>query len=543
MTAPLLVHAEALSAIHTAQDAAIAKDVAGMFASFDGHPHFPSALHEAMPEILDQHAQAAGLITAQWYEELDPASKFRAKPFTDIPREQIDKTVDWALYAPGEEPPVSRLTGSSQRMVRNVSRQTVTRNAADEGVRWARYAQPSACAFCRTLAMRGSGREDQKWLYHSEKSAEYRKSDGEKYHTHCFCEAVAVRGNAVWTPPDYTQGWDQEYIDATKRVKKGKDYFKRLVADIRSNEPKTEEPQQEPEPAVPEVPDILEPQVPEVPEMTEEEKLAEEQRLFEEEKARQAQAAKDELRARIANDINAEDDLPTLQHIARQLLPDTTVSLRDQDGEYPPFTSGQAVRATIRAVDHVLTKYPETKLDGLGFENEGDDSTYASTTNRPRLQRITANMNRAWIPYPDGFNERWQANVDSRFHFPGVPDDPAYNVMMHEMGHVIAFTATQNGARTINATAGLLDHYIATRGTPGTRVSFTDFQQWMRDNVSGYSFMKGSDTVLDDDEALAEAFADVEVNGDDAAETSKVLHALLIGALASNRNQQQAAAA
>src|SRR4051812_45500997 len=117
--ATLLQHADALVDIQAGHDGAIARDVAGLFATYGDHPDFPTAAHAVMPEILDQHAQAAGLYTAQWYDELDPDSKFRAKPFTEIPRDGIDKSVDWALYAPGDEPPVERLTGASQRMVRN----------------------------------------------------------------------------------------------------------------------------------------------------------------------------------------------------------------------------------------------------------------------------------------------------------------------------------------------------------------------------------------------------------------------------------------
>src|SRR4051812_30206989 len=113
-----------LSGLQANHDVAIAKDVGAMFHHLDGHPHFPSLVHQALPEIIDQHAQAAGLYTTHWYDGLDSAAKFKAKPYVDLSPEQISKTVNWALYAPGDEPPVSRLTGSSQRIVRNTSRNT-----------------------------------------------------------------------------------------------------------------------------------------------------------------------------------------------------------------------------------------------------------------------------------------------------------------------------------------------------------------------------------------------------------------------------------
>lgn len=197
MTTPLVAHAEALASIGADQDAVIAKDIGGLFTGLT-HPDFPDIARQAVPQIVGQHAGAAGLIAAQWYDELDPASSFRARPHSDVDIGEIEKTVNWALFAPGDEPAQSRLTTASQRLVRNVTRNTVTKNAEDEGVLWARHARPEACSFCRILAGRGIGRSDRKGLYESEFIAIFQGAKGshpgEKYHRHCVPAGTLVSG-------------------------------------------------------------------------------------------------------------------------------------------------------------------------------------------------------------------------------------------------------------------------------------------------------------------------------------------------------------
>lgn len=241
----LLRQVTKLATIHRQQDAAIERVVAALFTAHGSdprNPHFVETAHEVLPEIIEGHAQVAADVTAQWYEDLDPDSKFVAKPYVvDVEPERLAKSINWAIYAPGDEPPQARIAGDAKRVVRNASRATVTRNAHAEGERWARFAQPDACSFCRALAVRGSGNADHKYLYHSDKSAIYRKSDGEKYHTNCSCEAVPIRGGQVWTPPEHMDGWRKEYNAAARVTPNGPKYFQRIVAQMRANEPPTEE--------------------------------------------------------------------------------------------------------------------------------------------------------------------------------------------------------------------------------------------------------------------------------------------------------------
>lgn len=246
------------------------------FTQYDSeHPEFPTLLRRVLPVVLEQNATAAAAIAARWYDELAPESEFTATPVVNLNPIQIDKTINWALYAPGKAEPVDRLAGASKRIVANAARDTITDNANVEGVRWARYASANACAFCRLLATRGP-------IYHTERSAKFvvgrakgltrqqrreraaarmagrpdpfvpveytgrtrgKRALGEKYHDHCRCVPVPVRSGEDYNPPDYVQQWEEEYIAAVKETKRqgktlgeyGAIDVKAVVAHMRAN--------------------------------------------------------------------------------------------------------------------------------------------------------------------------------------------------------------------------------------------------------------------------------------------------------------------
>lgn len=534
--AGLIASAQALGVIRGHQDQAVAKDVSALFAA---HGTDAKTTHLLLPEILDQHAQLSSQITAQWYDDLDPGSKFRAKPYAEIPREQIAKTIDWAIYAPGEEPPATRLTTSSQRIVRNVGRQTVTRNAANEGVRWARYAQPSACAYCRALSMRGSGRSDQKWLYHSDKSAIYRKSDGEKYHDHCECEPIAVRGGEIWTPPEYTADWDAQYRAATKRVKTprgDKDYFKHLVAQIRTDfgEHLVEKEKTPAQVAAKDAAAAAEQAAIDAAEAQLQETLA---------------ATAKMVKARHLENLDAAEDWREIAKIAEKILPDTDINFGTEIS--PPSLFGgpqpgpgsvpdtDVARHVVHAVDDVLTAFPDMRLEMLDLKQLPKDSTYAQEEYWPRLRTRRIAMNRHFTDDPALLKDSWDRNVADGFHHPGIVEAPAYNVIVHEMGHAMEDIGQENNVTLDHFTlmTALSDYFKATRPITKemSRDGKVEFRQWLLAGLSGYSRADPTseyNVALNTSEALAEAFADTFINGDNAQEPSKVLTKLLTDALA-----------
>jgi hypothetical protein len=519
VASPLLASAAEIAELHGLQDVAIGKDVAALFSVHGSEPDFAKTAHALLPEIIDDHAQASSLITAQWYDDLDPGSKFRATPFAEIPREQIAKSIDWALYAPGDQPPVERMTGDSKRIVRNASRQTVVRNAAAEGVRWARYAKPTACSYCRALAIRGSGKESRKYLYYSDKSAIFRKSDGEKYHTNCDCEPIAVRGGSVWTPPDYMDEWDKQYNDAAGKTPKGPKYFQRIAAQMRADEPPTPE------------------QVA---------KAAQD----EADKAEADAAAKiANGRALLFTELKAAQDSREVAAAAAQLLPDTDVdfpALDDLD-EY----GVENMRQVVHAVDDVLTAYPQLHVEAVSIKPL-DDGTYAQEEYWPKRQYRMVSLNQQHVELPGLMVNKWNGNVADGYHHAGKVESPTYNVIVHEMAHAMEDNARENGVKVdeFMVMTALADYFKATRpavSEMSTHEQEMEFRAWVLGGVSRYS-LKDPGRVVDKlleaqgivpqtislnlSEALAEGFADVFINGDDAQEPSKVMTKVLTDALA-----------
>lgn len=245
-------HVNALQSVLASLGVLTVQQLVSLFSS-SATEGFTGLLHAAVPDIVAQHAQAAATVTAQWYDELAPDLPFQATPVVDLPPERIKKSVDWALRAPTktlqpggtalqDAPPdpatsLTRLSGSAKRMVYDASRDTVVQNAAQEGVGWARHAQPDACAFCRILATR-SGKN----LYMSEHSAQFvvgrggkargSRKLGDKYHDHCRCIAVPVRAGKVYIPPAATAQWQQDYEDARTAVGGN---LKAILAHMRAN--------------------------------------------------------------------------------------------------------------------------------------------------------------------------------------------------------------------------------------------------------------------------------------------------------------------
>ena len=238
--ATLVEHADALREIVTDLSTLTVQKLVAFFrqAGDRDKEEMYAFLREALPAIVGPHAQAAATITAQWYDELAPTAAFHASPVVDLDEAKIDGTTRWALYAPGDAAPLDRLAGATKRWVADASRDTVTANAAQEGVRYARHAAPDACAFCRLLATRTS---EEDGLYQSAWSAlrvvgsngrpKGSRKLGDKYHDHCRCVAVPVRSDQAYDPPDYVMAWQDQYIEARNEV--GGD-TKKILAHMRA---------------------------------------------------------------------------------------------------------------------------------------------------------------------------------------------------------------------------------------------------------------------------------------------------------------------
>lgn len=223
---------------------------------------------EAWPELVRPFIDAAAELTTQWYDEQPTTNTvFVPQPADTPPDEQLGANGRWAI---GQDDPAGALGGAGERAIFNSSRNTALDNVIrEDGARWAREARPEACTFCKLMTTRGA-------VYWTEESATHvvgrtpnleisdrraiqsglmtraeamarrsvyrswrqaRKAGkmrgdkrvgalrgtrdyGESYHDECQCIAVMVRPGDTYQPPEYAQGWEQDYIDALASAKK-----------------------------------------------------------------------------------------------------------------------------------------------------------------------------------------------------------------------------------------------------------------------------------------------------------------------------------
>ena len=158
-------------------------------------------LKDLYPGLIDPFLGASAALTAEWYFQLNPSRPFAAIPAPNPAPQVLSKSVAWAFT---QADPLTAAVGSTERHIFTLSRETVVSNSQREGVRWARYASANACPWCRVLATREA-------VYRSAENAV-------KGHDNCNCMAVPIRDGDQWVPPDYVQGWVEEYNTARAEV-------------------------------------------------------------------------------------------------------------------------------------------------------------------------------------------------------------------------------------------------------------------------------------------------------------------------------------
>lgn len=161
-------------------------------------------LAEAFPELAAPYQEAAALMSAQWYDELDADSDYQAVVAPPRPPAGLAASSAWAMT---QSNALGALSGALQRSVFNASRDTIIENVTREGVRWARHASANACQFCKMLATRGD-------VYKTESTAM-------KSHDNCHCIAVPVRSNDTFEPAPYVADWEKQYVAARRESGSG----------------------------------------------------------------------------------------------------------------------------------------------------------------------------------------------------------------------------------------------------------------------------------------------------------------------------------
>lgn len=211
-----------------------------------------SALMELLPELGNNYLGAAGLVSANFFDELQELQEVKkpvvAEPVKDLDRGSWQALVGWGASearSPGRTLAggiandlfFSLLSGGFTRRVTEGAADTMIGNAAVQGsMRYQRVPSAGCCDFCAMLASRGN-------VYHSKESAggvvgrgmsvEYGKRGGPKvtgprnglsrglgeaFHDNCRCKVVAVaEGNTVDLGRQ-AEDYLERYLEARNKV-------------------------------------------------------------------------------------------------------------------------------------------------------------------------------------------------------------------------------------------------------------------------------------------------------------------------------------
>ncbi|MFE4456046.1 hypothetical protein ACFROC_01695 [Nocardia tengchongensis] len=190
-----------------------------------------------------------------------------------------------------------------------------------------------------------------------------------------------------------------------------------------------------------------------------------------------------------------------------------------------PGVDTGTVRDIVRAADDMLAKYPHARVISVEIGDVEGDIARAFEDRLPNTGLIGTRI---------AFSEKYATDPEllsndvskavQRGHFAPRAEGPAYGTIVHEFGHALTFEG--RSAAVERADSHLLEHYHRTygHGNPGGDLT-ESYENW-RGQLSGYSFWKGGD--FHPTEALAEAFADVELNPARASEPAQVLHKMLV---------------
>ena len=204
-------------------------------------------------------------------------------------------------------------------------------------------------------------------------------------------------------------------------------------------------------------------------------------------------------------------------------------------------------KQVLGAVDDMVAKYPvlqgNIKSIVLGY---GPDDEYARTI-REFNGKSTIKFNLNWTKDHDHFYERVADNVATGFHPPGTDANPYYDMVVHELGHALDNVGDQRARDAVPKT--LLHQYLSEfpltdqeklpwdiedlkdneiLGAIASGREKYNIYDWEIDASPSKYALADEFSDINNAEALAEAFLDVERNGKEAKPLSKALYDLLI---------------
>jgi len=179
-------------------------------------------------------------------------------------------------------------------------------------------------------------------------------------------------------------------------------------------------------------------------------------------------------------------------------------------------TNVDTAREYAQTVSDLLEKYPTVVMDEVNIVKMSP-RTYAHARSG-RAGKVDLELNTTHAVNRDKLLGLLANDVAQGFHPAGLGN--VQGIISHEFGHVIdtqtAFAQGKSARKVI----------VDLGKSKGYKVNSTEAWRWQHDNLPGYAFdRKGS---FNGTEAIAEAFADVEVNGSRATESSRALWQHLI---------------
>lgn len=514
-------------------------DVASGFASSE----FVQYMTTGFSEIGADYNQLAAQVAATWFEDSAPESTYSAVLADQPDAERLIKSAQWALGGDGEQA-LARMEGSMQRAVFDGARDTTLVNVESTGSRFIRVARPQACEFCRMLATRSG-----EYAYRGAsvkidpltgkqyadgrltttvvgQRARNRKptsrTRGSEYHDFCYCTAVEVRDgqsvSEVLTADEQKllQQWNDEYAKA--RANAGTTETKKLLAAWREQSSSV---------ATAGV-DVFD-------------------RSVLDSAATVEQVGK-YIKGKHGINVDGLLDSPMAKGfpIDQSLKSGVDVFSAARAAKEREMDARTA-REFGQAVDDVLTKYPFLKLDAIRADYAPyGDPLHGLAYTTPKLdadfKRIGGAENVTICGLVDEKGKEgveWKRRqlsmlqADNRYAASSY-ERPVYADMVHEMGHVMDFNS---GGNAVPAAQSAIRRHIA--GLPGAPAKNSpDFEafekKWLEEElVSAYSFetpdgLFGRENPVYWVEALAEAFADVEIRGEGADVASKIIHEAMV---------------
>lgn len=158
-----------INRISTAQNHIIGSastDLRDIFRQFDLSQPYQArdGLLEVYPALTSQYGDLTATTAAEWYEDArrsQVGGSFNAQLAPSAPGERSEQTARWAasaLFTASPDSTLDLLTGSMVRLLGDMSRDTITRNSAEDraAVGWKRIARADGCDFCVMLSQRGA---------------------------------------------------------------------------------------------------------------------------------------------------------------------------------------------------------------------------------------------------------------------------------------------------------------------------------------------------------------------------------------------------